>query len=99
MIVYLLHSDLTSVFSYLSFVALGVEYDSSTIILPGSDEGISDAIFIPSSIGFPFDDSLQTEFYVSIYLKELVCSHFILNSIIGWNKWYHFIWRFLWFLL
>ena len=42
-----------------------MEYGSSAITLPESDDGISNVILLPN-ISFPFGDSLQTQFYVSI---------------------------------
>ena len=51
--------------NYLRFIPLNAEYGSSTIVLPESDDGTSNAILLPESIVFPFGSSIQTQFYVS----------------------------------
>ena len=61
-----LNADLESPKLFLPFIPLGVEYDSTTVFLPKSDDETSDAIFVPNSIDFPFGDSLQTHFFVSL---------------------------------
>ena len=48
---------------YLPFFAVGVTYGVEQQVLPESDEGISESI--PIDPGFPFGDSVQTNFYVS----------------------------------
>ena len=59
--------------NYLQFIPLNVVYGSATVILPESDDGTSDAITLPDSIGFPFGSSIQTAIYVSNSTVVLLC--------------------------
>lgn len=65
--------------SYLQFIPLSVELDSITTVLPESDDGTSDAIFIPD--GFPFGSSVQTQFYVCVYSMRPLHTHVLSLSL------------------
>ena len=49
---------------YLPFIPMDVSYGVAEMFLAEADEGTSDAISIP--IGFPFGQSIQTQFYVRV---------------------------------
>ena len=67
-------------------------YGVDEIFLPESDDGTSDAITI--AINFPFGQSNQDQFYVSIGTIDFIVhsSTDLCISRTGGNQWTHIIW-------
>ena len=54
----------------LTFIPMNTIYGVEEIFLNEADDGTSDAI--PISIGFPFGNSIQDEFYVNHIITSLL---------------------------
>lgn len=74
---------------YLPFIPMDTAYGVDEIFLPESDDGTSNAISIV--IPFPFGQSNQNQFYVSIETKKVIV-HNAAKLPTGGNEWTSLIW-------
>ena len=75
--------DVTRDKAYLPFIPMDVSYGVDEIFLPESDDGTSDAI--PIDIPFPFGNSTQSQFYVSVTFLEKKRFYYFYGAQIGTN--------------